>query len=32
MSNETLSIVFWVAAGVILLVYLMRRRKRRTLR
>ena len=30
MSSETLSIVLWVAAGAILLVYLMRRRGRRT--
>jgi hypothetical protein len=32
MSNETLSIILWVAAGAVLLIYLMRRRKRRTLK
>ncbi len=31
MSNETLSIVLWVAAAAVLFIYLARRRKRRTL-
>lgn len=32
MSNTTLSAILWIAAGVILVLYLMRRRKRRSLR
>jgi hypothetical protein len=32
MSNTTISAVLWIAAGVVLVLYLMRRRKRRSLR
>jgi LPXTG-motif cell wall-anchored protein len=32
MDNTTLSAILWIAAGLILVLYLMRRRKRRTLR
>ena len=32
MSNETLSIILWVAAAAILFLYLARRRKRRSMR
>jgi hypothetical protein len=32
MSNTTISAILWIAAGVILVLYLIRRRKRRTLR
>lgn len=31
MSNDTLSIVLWVAAALVLVMYMMRRRKRRSL-
>lgn len=32
MSNSMLSAILWIAAGVVLVLYLIRRRKRRTLR
>ncbi|HLK19075.1 MAG TPA: LPXTG cell wall anchor domain-containing protein [Bryobacteraceae bacterium] len=32
MSNTTISAILWIAAFVILVLYLIRRRKRRTLR
>jgi hypothetical protein len=32
MDNETLSIVMWVLAGVVLVTLIMRRRNRKTLR
>jgi LPXTG-motif cell wall-anchored protein len=32
MDNTTLSAILWIAAGLILVLYLLRRRKRRTLR
>ncbi len=32
MNNQTLSIVLWVAAAVVLFLYLARRRKRRSMR
>lgn len=32
MSNTMLSAILWIAAGVVLVLYLMRRRKRRSLR
>jgi MYXO-CTERM domain-containing protein len=32
MDNSTLSTILWILAGLILVVYLARRRKRRTLR
>lgn len=32
MSNGTLSTILWIAAALILILYLARRRKRRTLR
>jgi hypothetical protein len=32
MNNTMLSAIFWIGAGVVLVVYLMRRRQRRTLR
>jgi LPXTG-motif cell wall-anchored protein len=32
MSNTTISAILWIAAFVILVLYLVRRRKRRTLR
>lgn len=32
MSNTLISAILWIAAGVILVLYLIRRRKRRTLR
>jgi hypothetical protein len=32
MSNTMISAILWIAAGVILVLYLIRRRKRRTLR
>jgi LPXTG-motif cell wall-anchored protein len=32
MSNEILSAILWIAAGLILVLYLLRRRKRRSLR
>jgi len=32
MSNTMISAILWIAAGVILVLYLVRRRKRRTLR
>jgi hypothetical protein len=32
MSNTMLSAILWIAAAVILVLYLIRRRKRRTLR
>jgi hypothetical protein len=32
MSNTMLSAILWIGAGVVLVVYLMRRRQRRTLR
>jgi len=30
--NTTISAVLWIAAGVVLVLYILRRRKRRTLR
>jgi hypothetical protein len=32
MNNTMLSAILWIGAGVVLVVYLMRRRQRRTLR
>jgi|HubBroStandDraft_4_1064222.scaffolds.fasta_scaffold24462_3 hypothetical protein len=32
MSNTMISAILWIAAGVILVLYLIRRRKRRSLR
>ncbi len=32
MSNTTISAILWIAAGVVLVLYLMRRRRRRSLR
>ncbi len=32
MSNTMISAILWIAAGVILVLYLIRRRKRRTMR
>lgn len=32
MSNTMISAILWIAAGVILVLYLVRRRKRRSLR
>jgi LPXTG-motif cell wall-anchored protein len=32
MDNTTLSAILWIAAGLILVLYLLRRRKRRSLR
>jgi hypothetical protein len=31
MNNDTLTIVLWIAAAVVLFIYLARRRKRRTI-
>jgi hypothetical protein len=31
MDNQTLSAILWVAAGVMLVLYLMRRRKRKSI-
>ena len=32
MDNETLSIILWIAAGILLVLIIMRRRKRKMLR
>lgn len=32
MDNQTLSVILWIAAGIILVLFLVRRRKRRTTR
>ena len=32
MDNQTLSIILWIAAGILLVFLIMRRRKRKTLR
>jgi hypothetical protein len=32
MNGTTISAILWIAAGLVLVVYLMRRRKRRSLR
>lgn len=32
MDNQTLAAILWVAAGLMLVLFLMRRRKRRTMR